>query len=475
MVYKDTKTYQELAESQLESILSLSEADISKYIENSMTKPVMVSKTMANDQFLADWLSKEPEKINDRAYMNKLYSYLKAYQAKYAYTTVFCVSERTGRYYYQDGLNKTISREDSHDIWYYNFIDSGHEFDIQVDTNEADGNKITVFVNFRMEDKSGRLLGVIGVGLLVDSIEEAIRTYERDYGLSVYIVNAGGAQNSFNGSTDIFVDMNELAERTGISDKIDTGDVSEPKMQWFTSGGERKCIIAEYDETLKWYLFLEKDTDSINSAFQARVKDSVLYMLISLVICITVTTVVFSSYNRRIIIMENTDDLTGLLNRKLFNKQYQVFVRKNREHKKSMFIIDIDHFKDINDAYGHMFGNAILAMVGESLGKAIKDRGIAARWGGDEFVGIMAADSEETERLIRRFTESLEYEEKGERCRVSVSIGIAEFSGKPAMEQIVKKADTALYRSKQLGRNRITVAGRDGENTTDNDLSDVRT
>jgi hypothetical protein len=144
-----------------------------------MTKPVMVSKTMANDQFLIDWLLKEPENIADSVYLNKLYAYLKAYQAKYDYTTVFCVSEQTGNYYYQDGLNKTIAREDSHDVWYYNFIASGNEYDIEVDTNEANGNKITVFVNFRMEDSDGSLLGVIGVGLLVDSVEEAIRAYER--------------------------------------------------------------------------------------------------------------------------------------------------------------------------------------------------------------------------------------------------------------------------------------------------------
>ncbi len=115
MVYQDTKVYQELAEKHLENVLNLADTDISKQIENSMTKPVMVSKTMANDEFLKGWLSKEPANAGNDTYLKQLYSYLKVYQEKYAYTTVFCISAQTGNYYYQDGLNKTLSPDDAHD------------------------------------------------------------------------------------------------------------------------------------------------------------------------------------------------------------------------------------------------------------------------------------------------------------------------------------------------------------------------
>ncbi len=232
MVYRNTKAYQELAEKHLENVLSLAGADILKRIENSMTKPVMVSKTMANDEFLKNWLKDEPNNSHRQAYLKQLYDYLKAYQLKYGYTTVFCVSEQTGNYYYQDGLNKVISKTDKHDVWYYNFIESGNEYDLQVDTNEVSGNSVTVFVNFRMENDDGSLLGVIGVGLQLGLIEEMIRLYETDYDISVYIINVGGSENSFNGSTDIFIGYDELAERTGISDEIDMTRYGEPKMQW---------------------------------------------------------------------------------------------------------------------------------------------------------------------------------------------------------------------------------------------------
>jgi hypothetical protein len=72
IVYMDTTSYQQLAEKHLENIITLADTDISNHIENSMSKPVMVSKTMANDEFLKAWLLEEPQKTGDNAYLNQL-------------------------------------------------------------------------------------------------------------------------------------------------------------------------------------------------------------------------------------------------------------------------------------------------------------------------------------------------------------------------------------------------------------------
>lgn len=461
MVYYDSRTYQELEEGHLENVLTLADIDISKHIENSMSKPVMVSKTMANDSFLKTWLQAEPTHHTDPTYLEQLYSYLKTYQEKYDYTTVFCISAQTGNYYYQEGLNKTISATEEHDIWYYNFVDSGHEYDLEVDTNEANSGSLTVFVNFRVERYDGTLLGVIGVGLQVALIEETIHAYEQDYDLSVYIINTGGAENSFSGNTNIFVSKDELVARTGIEKKIELNRSDNAVMQWFTSGGARKCLISKYNDTLGWYLILEKDTNSISSTFQERIKSNVIFMLISLAACIMVTTTVFVIYNKRMITMENTDELTGLANRKLFAKQYHAFLRKIRQRKNTLFMFDIDHFKDINDQYGHMFGNAILALVGEELRKALNGYGIAARWGGDEFIGIVSVDLTEAQRILSQFMAALKAEDKDDRYRVTLSVGLVDVSGKLHMEQLLKKVDEVMYCSKNDGRDRISVCQAD--------------
>lgn len=457
VVYKNTRTYQGLAEEHLENIVSLANTDISKYIENTMDKPVMVSKTMANDEFLKTWLQDEPKYTDNEAYLNQLYSYLKAYQVKYDYTTVFCISDRTGNYYYQDGLNKTISRDNGHDIWYYNFTDSGQEHDLEVDTNEENNGDITIFVNFRVTGEDNSLLGVIGVGLEVTSIEDIVQAYEDKYDLSVFVINAGGAENSFSGSTDLFVDETELAARTGITDGISFNETDESVLQWFTLGGERKCLVTKYDQTLGWYLILEKDINSITGSFQQSIKGNIVFMLIPLSACVFATSIVFAAYNRRLIVIENTDELTGLANRKLFKKRYPALLRKYRKQKLTMFMLDIDHFKTVNDTRGHMFGNAVLSMVGVTLRNAVDGKGTAARWGGDEFLGILAVEPEEAERILRGFMDTLR-DEKNTICYpVTVSVGVAEIRRKQGMDQMFKKVDEALYASKNAGRDRITI------------------
>lgn len=457
VVYKDTMAYQNLAETHLENILSLSDLNISKNIEDSMTKPVMVSKTMANDEFLKKWLLKEPENINNSTYLQQLYSYLKAYQGKYGYSTVFCISAQTGNYYYQDGLNKTISKNDEHDVWYYNFTGSGHEYDLEIDTNQVSDNRVTVFVNYRIEDSSGKLLGVIGTGLQVNLIENAIHSYEKDYGLALYIVNVGGSKTSFTGQTNVFISEDELKKRIKITDKINLNKSDIPKMQWFTSENKRKCIIIRYDDTLGWYLILEKDTSSIYSVFQKRMENNFVVVLVSLVACILVSTTVFIVFNQRVIVAENMDELTGLPNRKLFSKQYPLFIRKHRELKKTLFMFDIDRFKEINDMHGHLFGNAILEMVGADLQQATSEYGIASRWGGDEFIGILKLEPEKAKQVLQQYMESLRSDEREEMFHITISVGISEIDAKLSLEQMVKKVDRALYTSKKNGRDQITL------------------
>lgn len=462
MVYKDTTAYQDLAEKHMENVLSLADKNISSHIEDAMTKPVMVSKTMANDEFLKRWLMQEPENLKNDTYLKQLYSYLKTYQEKYDYTTVFCVSSQTGNYYFQDGLSKTISKEDTHDIWYYNFTGSGHEYDLEVDTNQTKNDYITVFVNFRVESENGELLGVIGVGLQVDALEDTVYSYEKDYGLSVYIINELGSKTSFTGDTDIFIREDNLSKLTGITDNIQLNQSETPLIQWYSSNGERKCLITKYNETLGWHFILEMNTSSISSVFQDRVKSNILFMLAALIACTMVSTTVFINCNQRVIAIENTDELTGLPNRKQFSKLYLQFIRKYRNQRKTLVMFDIDHFKGINDTYGHIFGNEILTIVGEELRKAINGYGIAARWGGDEFLSVLTVEPDEAKQIMERLMTSLKNQEKGEAYGVTISVGLLEVDKRLGMEQLIKKADEALYQSKENGRNQISIVHQQG-------------
>ncbi|NLH01676.1 MAG: diguanylate cyclase [Clostridiales bacterium] len=95
---------------------------------------------------------------------------------------------------------------------------------------------------------------------------------------------------------------------------------------------------------------------------------------------------------------------------------------------------NIGHFKDINDVYVHIFGNAVLKMVGNKLQNAVRGFDIASRWGSDEFLGILTLDLKEAQQILNGFMDTLKNSENEDRCHVTVSIRIIEVSGKLTME-----------------------------------------
>ncbi len=160
-----------------------------------------------------------------------------------------------------------------------------------------------------------------------------------------------------------------------------------------------------------------------------------------------------------------TDGLTGLFNRKhLMEVLVQEINRARRfKHPFSILMIDIDHFKQYNDTYGHLAGDRLLAQIGALFKSTLRDIDFAARYGGEEFlimfpeVGVEGA-SKGGERL-RAKVESDQFIFEGRPTPVRVSIGVSTFPehGSTA-EALIEKADAALYQAKRKGRNRVVVA-----------------
>ena len=140
------------------SRLPLTRDIIYSEISASLVQPLYVSSTMANDAFVHRWAEGGGRDLPI------ILRYLSEIHRKYGFSSVFFVSSRTGSYYHQDGILKKVSRQDDHDVWFYRFLESGLEYDLDVDTNEAEGNSLTVFINFRVEDAAGGVLGVTGSG-----------------------------------------------------------------------------------------------------------------------------------------------------------------------------------------------------------------------------------------------------------------------------------------------------------------------
>ena len=161
-----------------------------------------------------------------------------------------------------------------------------------------------------------------------------------------------------------------------------------------------------------------------------------------------------------------TDPLTGLLNRRGFDQQMQR-IGQGSAAGCTLLIIDIDHFKAINDAHGHLLGDKVIVAVANVLRGCIGERGPIARIGGEEFAVLLShTSSAGGVELAERIRAAVEHgkirradtdESIG---NVTVSLGLASCGENEQFEAMIARADRALYQSKTAGRNRVTVAER---------------
>lgn len=158
--------------------------------------------------------------------------------------------------------------------------------------------------------------------------------------------------------------------------------------------------------------------------------------------------------------LATTDPLTGLRNRRFFKDSLAALLEDYARTGQpfSLLILDIDHFKRINDTYGHPVGDLVLASLAALLRTASGSADIAARFGGEEFVVLMpGADRASALKAAERYRDGVE-SASWEGLRITISVGAATVSPSDTDESLVNRADQALYASKSGGRNRVTHA-----------------
>jgi len=160
-----------------------------------------------------------------------------------------------------------------------------------------------------------------------------------------------------------------------------------------------------------------------------------------------------------------TDPLTGISNRRNFDYELRQEVSRALRYmtKLSCIMFDIDHFKKVNDTYGHLVGDEILKMIGSILKKHLRIHDIPARYGGEEFVVLLPEtgldDAYKVAEKIRDLIKNSVISKNSEKIRITVSLGVAEFDPERMKEpkELVDAADKALYMAKNNGRNRTEL------------------
>ena len=148
----------------------------------------------------------------------------------------------------------------------------------------------------------------------------------------------------------------------------------------------------------------------------------------------------------------NTDTLTGIANRRVAERRLQVFASGHRRY--AIMMIDIDHFKLVNDHHGHDMGDRILQRVAEILTARMRPQDTVARWGGEEFLVIAESVTRDESAIIAESLRSLVELGTQEVLSTTISIGVVHSNVGRGTEQMLKRADEALYAAKNAGRNR---------------------
>jgi len=159
--------------------------------------------------------------------------------------------------------------------------------------------------------------------------------------------------------------------------------------------------------------------------------------------------------------------LTGIANRRYFDMTLQTMCgdAMNSGDELSLLLIDIDHFKKVNDTWGHATGDAVIQFVATTLAQSVRGQDCAARYGGEEFAIILPTTSIDAAMRVgenirtalsrRPFVASTVEETVG---AVTVSIGVACYDPGESLAQLVQRADAALYQAKKTGRDRVVAA-----------------
>lgn len=170
------------------------------------------------------------------------------------------------------------------------------------------------------------------------------------------------------------------------------------------------------------------------------------------------------------------DALTGLKTRAFLEEELGIYLNAiayNKEGKRknwfgfknlSLVFFDIDHFKKVNDSYGHDMGDLVLKKVAETIQSNLRTGDTAARWGGEEIVVTLLGASREDALVkaekIRGDVENLSFINNAD-LKVTISSGLACVEDDLALPELIKRADEALYKAKESGRNQVKVYGRD--------------
>lgn len=421
-------------------------------LEQILLKPMLASGLMGGNNFIEDNI-----KAGERN-PGQLQDYLARIQRKTGAVTTFLVSDRSHRYYHSSGVLKQVSSQDPQDRWYFRFRASGRPIEINIDRDTADLDRLTAFINVPVRGEGGRFLGATGLGLDFHGLQAQLKRYQARYGARILLVDQEGkimlASDQSRGSLRQVSDLASLVPRI-LSTASRTEVLSER--------GRTLYVRSNRIPEIGWTLVVIQQRTAEQSAFVDLLAQNLTAAVLISLVLMALAHLTLGREQRRLATLARTDMLSGLLNRSVFEPLFQRLAAQAQARREplALALMDIDHFKAINDRHGHPVGDAVIQHVSHRIQTSVAANEPLFRWGGEEFLLLLPdASPDDARGVLERMAERVHtMPVPGVRGRrISFSAGLATRNlGEPFAEAI-NRADKALYQAKESGRDRIVLA-----------------
>lgn len=450
--YLSYKMAHETLEEQIKrDSLPLTSDNIYSEIQQDLIRPIFISSLMAQDTFVRDWT------ISGEVNSQKIVHYLNEIKHQYNTVTSFYVSDKTKNYYHYSGVLRKVSESNIHDAWYFRVKSQnpGKDYEVNIDADTADPSKIVVFVNYRVYDFNHQFLGVIGVGLSSDAVAHIIDKYKKRYERDIYFIDDLGQVTLQGKSQESFKSIQDRPGLQNLTQQI----LTAPSMSGsYEYNGVTHYISSRWVDEFQWYIIAEQKDKFNDQIFRQAIISNIAISFVVALAVIILAHYVFKSYQSRLENMAIRDKLTGSYNRQVFDDLVRNRFEEARVKQKplSLALLDIDHFKKVNDSFGHPIGDQVLKRVADICQAHLDGVGDIYRWGGEEFVLVLPfMDKEKSYRVLENIREDIQ--NQPETPVVTVSIGVVQKAHLERVQSLLSRADSAMYAAKSNGRNNVKM------------------
>lgn len=420
-------------------------------VNTEIIRPLNTAFFIANDPLLIELI--EQDTINQ----DRLFSYLRAMSIRHNIVT-FLALEKHG--FNIDSTGQVLSLKNDKVEWYHRLKNKEH-------TKFADiGNAEDphLFFDIKLFNARNEFLGFAGVAIDLDHFANAFAEYRERFGFELIFVNE---QN------EVTLSSNHLMKTESHHRKDEIIHIED--LEWYqgiiknknkllpnaiTAYSDGSRVISQMPlPALNWRMFILSPPASEQQEYWALFLTRVGTFLLIIIVLYSIFIGTLDYFKKRLVASSETDFLTKLPNRSFLTWKYEEL---SCEHDNICVVIaDIDHFKQINDQYGHTVGDGVLKEIALQLEDCLRNEDVCGRWGGEEFVMILPdISSEQAVEIIDRMRESIasyafSHSSISTTFNITVSFGLChKQSDTQSLDNLLQFADKALYQAKSKGRNR---------------------